>query len=84
MEYTQWAAFYQLKPILSFLDKYGGFLYVDDAHGISSNGNNGCGYTLSQMNFQNNPQIILTGLFERIWRFWWICWLYYKESFRLY
>lgn len=70
-----------VKPILSFLNKYGGFLYVDDAHGISSNGNNGCGYALSQMNFQNNPQVILTGsLSKGFGVFGGFAGFYYKES----
>lgn len=43
------------------LEKAGGYLYVDDAHGISITGRNGAGYALSAVDNQLPPHMLLAG-----------------------
>jgi 7-keto-8-aminopelargonate synthetase-like enzyme len=56
--YGMFGDFAPLKEIVALLDKYKQLhLYIDDAHGMSWAGENGSGYTLSQIEF--HPKMIL-------------------------
>ena len=48
-----------VKDLLTLQNKYGLFLYIDDAHGISIRGKNGCGFALSHINDNLNENIII-------------------------
>ncbi len=50
-------------PILKLLqlaEKYNGYTYIDDAHGTSILGKNGCGYTLNLLENKLHDRLILT------------------------
>ena len=38
-----------VNELLELAEKYSGYVYLDDAHGISIQGKNGCGYVLDQL-----------------------------------
>ena len=50
-----------VKNIVNLIERYGGFMYIDDAHGVSSIGLNGQGYVLDQLNYLKHEQVILSG-----------------------
>lgn len=45
--------------LVKLAEKYQGYLYLDDAHGTSVIGENGCGYVLDQLGGQLHPRMIL-------------------------
>ncbi len=47
-----------IKDILNLLEKYDGYLYADDAHGVSVFGEHGCGFVLDEMGYFH-PRLIL-------------------------
>jgi 7-keto-8-aminopelargonate synthetase-like enzyme len=47
-------------PLFEFAEKYNGYVYLDDAHGTSIFGKNGCGYVLNLLNHIYHPRLILT------------------------
>jgi 7-keto-8-aminopelargonate synthetase-like enzyme len=47
-------------PLFELAEKYQGYVYLDDAHGTSIYGKNGCGFVLKQLNYQFHPRLILT------------------------
>jgi 7-keto-8-aminopelargonate synthetase-like enzyme len=47
-----------IKELMQLADKYKGYVYIDDAHGISIQGKNGCGYVLNQLE-SFHPRLIL-------------------------
>jgi 7-keto-8-aminopelargonate synthetase-like enzyme len=49
---------FPVKTILELCDIYQGYAYIDDAHGISITGKNGCGYALEQIG-HFHPRLIL-------------------------
>jgi len=56
--YSMYGDFAPLQPLYQLMNKYEQFsIYVDDAHGMSWQGERGSGYTLSQINL--HPQMIL-------------------------
>jgi 7-keto-8-aminopelargonate synthetase-like enzyme len=48
-----------IKSLISIQNRYDLTLYIDDAHGISIQGNNGCGYTRSRISHDLGERIIL-------------------------
>ncbi|NGX47742.1 MAG: 8-amino-7-oxononanoate synthase [Chlamydiae bacterium] len=46
--------------LLELAEKYDGYIYLDDAHGTSIYGKNGCGYTLDLLKNKFHPRMILT------------------------
>ena len=48
-----------IKSLISLRDRYDLTLYIDDAHGISIQGNNGCGYTRSRISHDLGERTIL-------------------------
>ncbi|MEI7595266.1 MAG: aminotransferase class I/II-fold pyridoxal phosphate-dependent enzyme [Bacteroidota bacterium] len=56
--YSMYGDFAPLKELIELMNKYKQlYLYVDDAHGMSWAGKNGCGYVLSQIEL--HPRMIL-------------------------
>lgn len=51
--------FAPIKKVLELLDKYDGYLYTDDAHGISVFGKQGCGFVLEDIGYFH-PRLILS------------------------
>jgi 7-keto-8-aminopelargonate synthetase-like enzyme len=49
-----------IELLLQFSEKYDGYVYLDDAHGTSIYGKNGCGYTLDILNNNPHPRMIIT------------------------
>jgi 7-keto-8-aminopelargonate synthetase-like enzyme len=47
-----------IKELFDFAEKYQGYIYLDDAHGISIHGENGCGYVLNELK-HFHPRLIL-------------------------
>ena len=47
-----------VKELLALAENYLGYVYLDDAHGISIQGQNGCGYVLDQLKVFH-PRLIL-------------------------
>lgn len=45
--------------LLNLAEKYNGYIYLDDAHGASVFGENGCGYVLEILNNQFHSRLIL-------------------------
>ena len=52
----------EISEILKLADKYQGYFYVDDAHGTSIIGANGCGYTLNKLGKFPNNLILISSL----------------------
>ena len=50
--------FAPIKKVLELLDRYNGYLYTDDAHGISVFGKQGCGFVLEDIGYFH-PRLIL-------------------------
>lgn len=50
-----------IQKLVQLAEKYSGYIYVDDAHGISVLGENGCGYVLSCLENKAHPRVILVG-----------------------
>lgn len=48
-----------VKELMELAEKYIGYVYLDDAHGISIQGQNGCGYVLDQLP-TFHPRLILS------------------------
>jgi 7-keto-8-aminopelargonate synthetase-like enzyme len=46
--------------LLSLAEKYNGYVYLDDAHGTSIHGQQGCGYVLKCLDYRFHPRLILT------------------------
>ncbi|MCF6766247.1 aminotransferase class I/II-fold pyridoxal phosphate-dependent enzyme [Thiotrichales bacterium 19S3-7] len=46
--------------LFDLAEKYNGYIYLDDAHGMSIFGKNGCGYVLKSLNYSFHPRLILT------------------------
>jgi 7-keto-8-aminopelargonate synthetase-like enzyme len=49
-----------IETIAALAERYEGYAYLDDAHGMSIHGNNGCGYVLKCLQHQLPPRIILS------------------------
>ena len=50
-----------IRTLLTIIDKHEGYLYVDDAHGISSIGKKGAGYVLDALSYIRHPRVIIAG-----------------------
>lgn len=48
-----------IKWLFEIAEKYDGYLYLDDAHGTSIHGRNGCGYVLHMLENNFHPRLIL-------------------------
>ena len=48
-----------IKWFAKLANQYAAFLYLDDAHGTSVYGKNGCGYVLQQLNYRFHSRLIL-------------------------
>lgn len=48
-----------VKKLLEFAEQYEGYVYLDDAHGISVYGTHGCGYVLDTLEANFHPRLIL-------------------------
>ncbi|MGL4859837.1 MAG: aminotransferase class I/II-fold pyridoxal phosphate-dependent enzyme [Enterobacteriaceae bacterium] len=51
---------HSLSPLLQMAERYQGYLYLDDGHGTSLFGKNGCGYVLNELGGIFHPRLILT------------------------
>jgi 7-keto-8-aminopelargonate synthetase-like enzyme len=49
-----------IEPIAALAEHYEGYAYLDDAHGMSIHGENGCGYVLKCLQHKLPPRIILS------------------------
>lgn len=49
-----------VKQLLNLAEKYSGYVYLDDAHGMSIHGNNGCGYVLQHLQHQFHSRLALS------------------------
>ncbi len=58
--YSMYGDYAPLDRLVSLMNKYDCFhLYIDDAHGMSWTGKNGCGYVRSQID--HHPKMVLAG-----------------------
>lgn len=48
-----------IQQLLDFAHQYQGYLYLDDAHGMSIHGKHGCGYVLETLNYNFSDKLIL-------------------------
>lgn len=48
-----------VQELIQITEQCSGYLYLDDAHGVSTQGKHGCGYVLSQMHSTPHPRIML-------------------------
>ena len=48
-----------VKFLFNLADRYQGYIYLDDAHGMSVYGRSGCGYVLCELNHTFHPRLIL-------------------------
>jgi 7-keto-8-aminopelargonate synthetase-like enzyme len=48
-----------VNELMEFAEKYHGYVYLDDAHGTSLFGKNGCGFVLDKLNHIFHPRLIL-------------------------
>lgn len=49
-----------INELLALAEQYGGYIYFDDAHGMSIYGKNGCGYVLEKLDYQFSSRLVLT------------------------
>lgn len=49
-----------ITKLTNLVDKYSGYLYLDDAHGMSVIGKNGVGYAMTELGYNLSNRVILT------------------------
>lgn len=49
-----------IKSLFHIAEEYDGYIYLDDAHGTSVFGKNGCGCVLEELEYSFHPRLILT------------------------
>ncbi|APC91614.1 MULTISPECIES: aminotransferase class I/II-fold pyridoxal phosphate-dependent enzyme [Francisella] len=51
---------YPIKEIIDLVNKYCGYVYFDDAHGMSIIGKHGSGYVLQELNYKLNDRVFIS------------------------
>jgi 7-keto-8-aminopelargonate synthetase-like enzyme len=49
-----------IESIAALAERYEGYAYLDDAHGMSIHGKNGCGYVLKCLEYKLPPRVIIS------------------------
>jgi 7-keto-8-aminopelargonate synthetase-like enzyme len=49
-----------INELIALVEKFNGYIYLDDAHGTSVHGKNGSGYVLKTLNYQFHPRLIIS------------------------
>lgn len=52
---------HNVSELCKIAEEANGFLYIDDAHGISAVGQNGAGHVMKHLNYKPNSRLILSG-----------------------
>nr|WP_252988785.1 hypothetical protein [Francisella noatunensis] len=63
---------YPIKDIVKLVDKYEGYVYFDDAHGMSITGKHGSGHVMQELNYKLNDRVFyIYFINKRLWRAGW-------------
>ncbi|MBK2295760.1 aminotransferase class I/II-fold pyridoxal phosphate-dependent enzyme [Francisella philomiragia] len=51
---------YPIKDIVKLVEKYNGYVYFDDAHGMSITGKHGSGHVMQELNYKLNNRVFIS------------------------